>query len=573
MNLWKEPVESLVSGPNQDNLREGLPEDPRPRVIEDCLSLFSTTDYIMEPTIFTQLKRYFLAGGDTEPAINLLAGNYTAVAQMANLVGEWLTVAGVSVSEVQKMAENRLIDSILSMFDPAKADAAFAEDSFSPTWLIEMIEHRAWRSLFNRLSEMYPNCLMLEYVIKLMSDAGFQGEITSIVAVSQQIDVFSRVLGSAIARFLDRPDDQQRTIKCAKLMCHTEHTYLYGQFLLQKISQHPKYGLIMKRLSQEIGKYALRNNRNVIPITMALHSAEHYPEARDALGAMLTKNSLNPSYIVVLHQMYSSTQPPPIDLIRVPQFLELLVDSLFTAGTRINKYHKSKYIYLLAYAVSVVSTSYSKANKSELQKTIEAIERAHGICTLDQYSCDLICHIPTLFECLHFPVVGAGLIRWVESVLVRQQYHLEANSPHLVLLDEVASEHPLLREPVLRLLVKLLESKPEERAGLLMLQVKKMLIDRMVHLLAHDYVVPVLKYINTCVLRADVDVSLIRYFVQEVLEIIEPPYSDEFVQLFLPLVENKQITGSMTHVADSDPVSAFIFHCKAYHMEAETKTP
>ena len=49
----------------------------------------------------------------------------------------------------------------------------------------------------------------------------------------------------------------------------------------------------------------------------------------------------------------------------------------------------------------------------------------------------------------------------------------------------------------------------------------------------------------------------------EVLETIAPPYSQEFVHLFLPLVENEEITGSMRVDMDSDPVSEFIVHCKA----------
>ncbi|XP_071517683.1 negative elongation factor D-like isoform X2 [Panulirus ornatus] len=42
----------------------------------------------------------------------------------------------------------------------------------------------------------------------------------------------------------------------------------------------------------------------------------------------------------------------------------------------------------------------------------------------------------------------------------------------------------------------------------------------------------------------------------EVLEIVAPPYTVEFVQLFLPLVENEDITGSMN--TDSDLVNEFI---------------
>jgi hypothetical protein len=58
--------------------------------------------------------------------------------------------------------------------------------------LAELIEYPTWRSLIYRLAEDYPDCLMLNFTIKLISDAGFQGEITSISTAAQQIEVFSR---------------------------------------------------------------------------------------------------------------------------------------------------------------------------------------------------------------------------------------------------------------------------------------------------------------------------------------------------------------------------------------------
>lgn len=146
-----------------------------------------------------------------------------------------------------------------------------------------MIEHPTWRSLIYRLAEEYPDCLMLNFTIKvffwlyslnraiftnrwfkisnltasdlsgflddwlpepialkveqfffffnsekqnsadltffwfqLISDAGFQGEITSISTAAQQIEVFSRVLKTAISGFLTTSDDWQKSIEeCA----------------------------------------------------------------------------------------------------------------------------------------------------------------------------------------------------------------------------------------------------------------------------------------------------------------------------------------------------------------------
>lgn len=44
----------------------------------------------------------------------------------------------------------------------------------------------------------------------------------------------------------------------------------------------------------------------------------------------------------------------------------------------------------------------------------------------------------------------------------------------------------------------------------------------------------------------------------QVLEMIAPPYSLEFLQLFLPMVENDEITGSMKGDGDNDLVSEFV---------------
>lgn len=83
----------------------------------------------------------------------------------------------------------------------------------------------------------------------------------------------------------------------------------------------------------------------------------------------------------------------------------------------------------------------------------------------------------------------------------------------------------------------------------------------MIHLLSRGYVIPVISYINSCLEKQNTDNSLIRHFVTEVLEMIAPPYSTEFVQLFLPIVRNEEITGRLRSADHSDDVSLFLGHC------------
>lgn len=79
-----------------------------------------------------------------------------------------------------------------------------------------MIEHGTWRALIYRLAEEYPDCLMLNFTIKLISDAGYQSEITSISTAAQHPEVFSRVLKTSITKILTSTDDWQNSIQeCA----------------------------------------------------------------------------------------------------------------------------------------------------------------------------------------------------------------------------------------------------------------------------------------------------------------------------------------------------------------------
>ncbi len=104
-------------------------EEANSKAQKECLELFGSTDYIMEPGIFETIKTYFKHGGAPEPVVDILSGNYVAVAQTANLFAEWLIVTGVPVTEVQLMVENHLRNLIVKHFDPIKADSIFNLDA------------------------------------------------------------------------------------------------------------------------------------------------------------------------------------------------------------------------------------------------------------------------------------------------------------------------------------------------------------------------------------------------------------------------------------------------------------
>ncbi|XP_003739553.2 negative elongation factor D [Galendromus occidentalis] len=522
----------------------------------------------MEPTIFGTLKSFLQNGGDPEKAVDLLIGNYHAVAQTANLLAEWLIMSGMEINEVQALVESQLKNMLVRHFEPSKADAAiFDGEGETPAWLAQMIDHPAWRKLIYSLAEEYPDCLMLNFTIKLISDAGFQAEITSISTASQQLEVFARVLRTALSGCLEKAPNEDRLAELAKLIGHGEHTYLYAQCLLHALSLEglSRGGASAKRLAHEIRKRS-RPTRDTTPIAMALSGAlTKHPKACQAMAAMLGKNALNPADVTILYNLYKSNDPPPVDLIREPTLLELLLDALFKPGSKINPDHKPKYIFLLAYASSVFEQTTKKGprrapvlNKDELVRTQESIEQMCTICAEPKIS-----DLPTLFDCVQLPVMAMAAIHWARYIVNEASYfklNTEHVPMHLALLDEVAICQPTLHDRLLKLYSDLFE-KPfdAELDVLVLIEIRKMLLDRMIHLVCRGCVLPVLNYITGLYQRQDTDISLIRYFVTELLEIIAPPLTPEFASVFLPLVQNKEITGDLPPSQDgTDLVTQFI---------------
>lgn len=292
---------------------------------------------------------------------------------------------------------------------------------------------------------------------------------------------------------------------------------------------------------------------------------------------MLAKNALNPADITILYKAYSSTpDSPPVDLLRIPQFLDLLLSALFNPASRINPEHKPKYIYLLAYAASVYET-YKKSvrkgiNKDELNATMQAIEKVNEICNEKKGSLELLAELSSLYQKIRYPVVALGIIQWVKITVKEKTYFqlsTEHTPLHLALLDEVVNGHPPLHLKVLDLLIELFESSHEELDVLVQLEVKKMLLDRMLHLLTRGSVVPVLNYIRNCWQKQDTDVSLIRYFVTELMDVIGPPYTTEFMSLLLPIAENNEITGNMRNEKERQQITDFI----GEHFDRRTDLP
>eukprot|EP01103_Thecamoeba_quadrilineata_P017214 TRINITY_DN6009_c0_g1_i1.p1 TRINITY_DN6009_c0_g1~~TRINITY_DN6009_c0_g1_i1.p1 ORF type:complete len:390 (-),score=45.48 TRINITY_DN6009_c0_g1_i1:597-1682(-) len=335
------------------------------------------------------MKNFLSFGGTPQVFVQLLSGNYRGYAQMVNLLAEWLKIAGFQEDSISNLIKEHIKGLSLQKFDPRKADTIFEEDDLSsaPEWLEYMIQEPDWRTLIYKLSEDHKNCLLLNFAIQQISEAGHQTEIASLETASTYFSVFNKVMKDSITNILHCDEmSLSAFLPDFKKMCnHSPHTYLYTQSVLHNLQAEPNCSNI-KRLSQELEASLKEKNSAGRRMRFLLTDVFHYPDIASSLTCILSTGTTNLADIIKLYNQYSRPDPPPAELIRCPDVFDLIIKALFNPSKSVNPAHKNKYFYVLAYAASVKeifdldNPSQRIQDKSELEETIKALEVVHTIC-------------------------------------------------------------------------------------------------------------------------------------------------------------------------------------------------
>uniref|UniRef100_A0A914NPM5 Uncharacterized protein n=1 Tax=Meloidogyne incognita TaxID=6306 RepID=A0A914NPM5_MELIC len=155
---------------------------------------------------------------------------------------------------------------------------------------------------------------------------------------------------------------------------------------------------------------------------------------------------------------------------------------------------------------------------------------------------DLLLSLEQLLELIKLPVLSAAILHYLRTFLIREDGVLTEPIPlHYVLIDKIAEKHFNLHERVFKLLCALYDhlSGQNEVAEIIM-ERQRQIIDRFVNLLFFGMAIPVLEKIVGMFKSGYIDVSLVRYFGIEVLELVEQPYSSQFISALLPIVTNRE---------------------------------
>lgn len=298
-----------------------------------------------------------------------------------------------------------------------------------------------------------------------------------------------------------------------------------------------------------------------------------------SISTMLEEQRANGSDIERIYELYSAPTPPPVLYIRRPDFVDVLLRTLFDTENAVVAEDVKKMIFVAAYASAVVDTrpilAYADISKAAAPSTFPTIDRKHldsisqhvsavrELCKRSYFGADLIAAVDHLRQHVDSPLASLGIILWIRTNLVEGNnfataFNTKSFSSLFGLLREICHLHPFQRPKVFDVLTACFEVQTELDA-LVALSAKRVVVDHFAFLMEVGFVPPVLKYATTWA-RLHVDQSITRHFVTKVLDNSEPPYSPQFIEamvsMLLPLTSEALKSSETAKV-----VNPFLLHC------------
>lgn len=95
-------------------------------------------------------------------------------------------------------------------------------------------------------------------------------------------------------------------------------------------------------------------------------------------------------------------------------------------------------------------------------------------------------------------------------------------------------------------------------AGTVQLDYKRCVVDMLIHLFCEGHGVHVINAMNDLLSLNKADISLVRYFVVELLNLCQAPYTEDFMNAFEPLVSNCDIQNGVNQGRDMEAMREFL---------------
>ncbi|KAJ1891239.1 hypothetical protein LPJ81_005777 [Coemansia sp. IMI 209127] len=535
----------------------------------------------MEPTTTEFVNQYLESGGAPFNIMNLLVFSYEGLAAMSNMVHD--DIANAFGNSDKSAILDTVSRKIVESFDAKKADAAYDETQQLPKYIDEMIPHIVWRRTIYRLNEMHPKSTMLGAALQRISDQGYQAEMTLLNSTSLHAHVFYPLLVECFENIApsDGENAQTQMSELINSVCRGEKTYILAQYVLQNVRRKlgNKASASIQRIEQELESYMLDNYdlpQLAIHIKLLLNGRAVGGDdaVANAVTGIIQSTHATPGDVVVLYTQYHNAfvkgqQVPPVDLLRDERVLLPMMDQAFShiwSSTPINTRTDlmDKYLWLIAYATLFNDNELNNATKREsLGQLVSQMKELREEIPIHPNQTNFNKIISKIINWISVPVLARIVVLWIRDVLsydgfsyYEMYFHSSEVPTPLLLLEEIAHCHPLLKPLVFSVYKESFESKVQGFLPDKQIRLQKVVINRIAALVQMDYALPVMQYFSKQVDVVDETVTV--YFIYRTLVQFEPPYSEEFYIPVLQLTERVMNSLKIAREKELAPIREFL---------------
>ncbi|KAJ2851387.1 hypothetical protein IWW36_001154 [Coemansia brasiliensis] len=523
------------------------------------LTAYFIVDAIMEPTAEKYAEQFLEAGGAPLNVMNMLKSGYEGMAAITNTIST--DMGNAFSSDVNAAITDAISRKIIEKFDPEQADAEYSQTNQLPGHIVEMLSHQAWRKTIYTLSERYPNSIMLSAALQHIASQGHQAEMTLLSSASLQTNVFYSLLAECLEKVspADEENLREKIEKLVGISCQREQTYLVSQYLLHSVRQKMGSKAVgVWRIQQELESHMLDKYKRpqlAINIRLLLDGlvVGGGDRVADAVASIVQGAYAAPGDVASLYKEYYSAvscdKPgPPIRILQNERVLAPMIDQAF-GGLWGKASHDQrsdlldKYIWLIAYATIGTDRPMSSTAKDELQQLVAQMKELRSELPIHPIQTQIYRAIPKVLHWINTPVLARIVLLWIRDVTTYDNftyyntYFTSTEVPALLLLlEEIAYRHPLLKPLVFAAYKDSFESRVPDFLPEKQIKLQKMVINRMAALAQLDYALPILNYFDAK--RDDVDESVMVYFLHRLLVQFEAPYPDQFCKPVLELIKH-----------------------------------
>ncbi|KAG9296103.1 hypothetical protein G9A89_011956 [Geosiphon pyriformis] len=509
------------------------------------ISSLSENDAILEPNVTDLVDLFLENSGEPSDLLDCLANSYEGTTEEIKLL---LAIFGeFSIEKAQEAIQDSVQEVLLNSFHNVNVENCMESNPERLRPTVELIESPYWRNVLYKLSEKFPANTFLNTLIKAISDKGLTQEIQHLPATSAYAGVHLKVILDLLNKIIMADDFEVEKLlpDLVETVSLQPHSYLLTQALLKSLSKE-KGGYPLRKISKELEKAVSAIHKDfIVSLRNLLNNAPV------AVSGAIARLPPTPGDVVWLHKTYSTTTPPPSPIfLRDPELLNYLMTTIFVPNPKSAQLKddlRSKYLHLIAFAASAKDTEADTVDISKVEETSKILKRLEAaIGKKSSTGSELNSVITEVLDYIHLPVASMALIFWCRYLLLETPFYekhfkpKEPTRPHL-LLEEIASRHPLQRPHIFALFADNLLIQSRSLSPEILTAIRKQLFDRMVVLVVEfGYVIPVLQYMESNAKRL-IEENQLFYFVRKILEQAEAPYSSQFFEHMLNLIEQVEV--------------------------------